>query len=215
MPTKGKEGAGVMTIQERNEKVMANIKLVKKLAFRAMKMPTLASSMGSFDDAVQIGTIALMRAADLYDPAKGAFSTYACWAIRTAFANAGSEMALIRIPHGCWSVEARNKARRAAAERACCGSLTTKQGGALPSWESEPVIEAGRREISQAVQNAVRSLTKTDAAVMGGLFGIEQEELPVGKLASKIGKSRNTVSAARVRGTATLAKRLKRLEASL
>jgi RNA polymerase sigma factor (sigma-70 family) len=41
-----------------------------------------ASGCIDFDDLMQVGNLALMRAAETYDESKGAWSTYACYWVR-------------------------------------------------------------------------------------------------------------------------------------
>lgn len=81
-------------IRARNRLVAANLRLVP--AFyrkwgRRFNVPVA--------DALQNGSIGLMRAADKFDPERGyKFSTYAALWIRQAFQRAGAADALVRVP---------------------------------------------------------------------------------------------------------------------
>jgi RNA polymerase primary sigma factor len=73
--------------------VESNLGLVHAIA------ATFRGSGVSHDDLVQEGTIGLTRAAELFDPDRGAkFSTYAAWWIRRSIRDAVADSKVIRIP---------------------------------------------------------------------------------------------------------------------
>jgi RNA polymerase sigma factor (sigma-70 family) len=73
--------------------VESNLGLVHAIA------RTFHGSGVSLDDLVQEGTIGLTRAAELFDPDRGAkFSTYAAWWIRRSIRDAIADSKVIRIP---------------------------------------------------------------------------------------------------------------------
>lgn len=81
-------------IEAREKLIRANLRLVVKIAhdFRGMGLP--------LQDLVSEGNIGLMRAAEKFDPDKGAkFSSYAAWWIKQAMRRALSEKSrTIRVP---------------------------------------------------------------------------------------------------------------------
>ena len=68
------------TVQDRNALVTANLRLAYWVACRCVHKPD--------DDVKQVAALALVRAADGYDPALGLFSTYACVCVRRAIRDA-------------------------------------------------------------------------------------------------------------------------------
>ena len=80
----------------RDEMITKNLGLVNVIAAQ------LQSDHMDYEDLVSEGTIGLMRAVDMYDPAKrrgGKFSTYAQWWIKQAIYRAsGNQGRLIRLP---------------------------------------------------------------------------------------------------------------------
>ena len=83
--------------RSRDRMIQANLRLVMNVAkryHRAIERRRLAP-----EDALQEGTIGLMRGAELFDPAKGyKFSTYGYWWVRQAITRWLSSSDLIRVP---------------------------------------------------------------------------------------------------------------------
>lgn len=84
---RSKERRREMTREERNTMVTNNIKLVgAAIHLFARDIINLNHPMLQCDDLYQIGTLALMKAAEKYDPEKGtAFSTFAMTIIKNDF----------------------------------------------------------------------------------------------------------------------------------
>jgi RNA polymerase sigma factor (sigma-70 family) len=85
-----------MDKQARNARVMENSKLVYKMASVLSKCGMMTRL--DLDDAHQEGMLALTRASDKYNPAMGAFSTYACRSICRQIRIANRRASLIKIP---------------------------------------------------------------------------------------------------------------------
>lgn len=80
-------------VAARNQVVEANLGLVRRYVFRRRRFKRFE------DDALQNGVIGLMRAIELWDPARGAFSTYATHWVRQAVDQAyWNAVELIRRP---------------------------------------------------------------------------------------------------------------------
>ena len=83
--------------RSRDRMIQANLRLVVSVAkryHRAIERRRLAP-----EDALQEGTLGLMRGAELFDPAKGyKFSTYGYWWVRQAITRWLSGSDLIRVP---------------------------------------------------------------------------------------------------------------------
>lgn len=72
------------SIEERNALVVKNIGLVYRMVRRSRGLPVVAVD---FEEAIGRGTEALIRAAELWDEERAAFSTYATRAIWSALCN--------------------------------------------------------------------------------------------------------------------------------
>ena len=87
----------MQVLAARNELVCSNLRLVVKIAhdFKQYRLP--------FDDLVAEGNIGLIRAAEKFDPGKGAkFSCYAAWWIKQAMRKAiANQTRTIRVPGQC------------------------------------------------------------------------------------------------------------------
>ena len=98
------------TVEERNALVMANTGIVghviKRLSEADRKL------LGGWDDCFQLGVIALMRAAELYNPdristarkpgLKASFGTYAHTAVSNYLSRAITQSGLVRVPYHEW-----------------------------------------------------------------------------------------------------------------
>ena len=80
----------------RNARVMENRKLVYKMASVLSRRGIITRL--ELDDAHQEGMLALTRASDKFNPAMGAFSTYACRSICRQIRIADRRASLIKIP---------------------------------------------------------------------------------------------------------------------
>jgi RNA polymerase sigma factor (sigma-70 family) len=96
----------VRGLEERNALVVENLRLVPwaLLQYRP-RLSWAARALGGWRDAIQVGRLGLIRAAELWEPSRGAFSTYAVhWVrgkVRKAARRAWREGALLAggIPH--------------------------------------------------------------------------------------------------------------------
>ena len=84
-------------LRARDRMVSANLRLVVNVAKRYHR--AIERRRLSQEDALQEGTLGLMRGAELFDPAKGyKFSTYGYWWVRQAITRWLSGSDLIRVP---------------------------------------------------------------------------------------------------------------------
>ena len=82
-----------MTEQEREQMILDNIGLVKKIAGRFARIP------GTYEDLVQQGYEGLIRAVDKFDPERGfQFSTYAHFWIRSKMQNFVRDALPLKVP---------------------------------------------------------------------------------------------------------------------
>jgi RNA polymerase sigma factor (sigma-70 family) len=109
-----------MNIQQRNVMVEKNLALVPLVLndIRPSSGPGQRyAGLGDWDDAMQVGTIGLMKAAEKFDPEKGfKFSGFATKHIRWSVLRAICEENLIKVPHtALWGKdeEKREYARKA------------------------------------------------------------------------------------------------------
>jgi RNA polymerase sigma-70 factor (ECF subfamily) len=97
---------------ERNALACANLRLAYDLAWRlARGRPALVRRLGGVDDVIQTACLALVRAAELWDPARGAFAAYAGACMRGVILQAARAADLIRVP------DSLRRGARAAARR--------------------------------------------------------------------------------------------------
>lgn len=140
--------------EARTRLILANLRLVVKIArgFEGLGLP--------MEDLVSEGNIGLMRAADRFDPAKGAkFSVYASWWIKQAMRFALAERAAtIRIPVG--------SARKIGGIRAARARLAERLGREPTVAETAAESGFGERTVASHVPPAVVSLH--DPALHGG-----------------------------------------------
>ena len=84
-------------LRARDRMVAANLRLVVNVANRYFRV--IERRRLSQEDALQEGTLGLMRGAELFDPAKGyKFSTYGYWWVRQAITRWLSSSDTIRVP---------------------------------------------------------------------------------------------------------------------
>lgn len=142
-----------------------NLRLVVAVALRShTRLPLL--------DAIQEGTVGLMRAVDKYDPELGwAFSTYAVYWIRQAIQRAEQgKHRTIRLPHGKEALLSRM--RRLATQRESEGlpPLTIEE------WAAESGLDETTATQVLAVERGLRSLdaplnaSEGDTATLGELL---------------------------------------------
>ena len=83
---------------ERNQMVLENMGLVHYWAKRYWDIPWFRKGGQSYDDLVQEGMMILMRMAELWDPEKGTFGTYAGGALRNKMLRYCLESGIIHVP---------------------------------------------------------------------------------------------------------------------
>jgi RNA polymerase sigma factor (sigma-70 family) len=96
-PDQAPAGVRRRGLRARDRMIAANLRLVVSVAKRYH--PAIQWRRLSHLDALQEGSVGLVRAAELFEPAKGyKFSTYAYWWIRQALTRWLSSSDLIRVP---------------------------------------------------------------------------------------------------------------------
>lgn len=147
------------SIAERNELVEANLGLAgHAVKLFARSSPAAIDVLGGFDDAMQIAYVALIRAAERFDPSIARFSTFAIRSMCCALASAGKDAGLIRIPR--WLDGER---RAAALERVAALSLHGVRGDGLDPPAPLEVDPDGRLP---AIREAMRCLTARQRFVL-------------------------------------------------
>lgn len=84
------------SVEERNALVLANLGLAYKAAYSCKACFGFVAV--PLDDLIQEAILGLIRAAEIYDPAKAKFSTYATYACRRAVQRCLAAQQLIRVP---------------------------------------------------------------------------------------------------------------------
>lgn len=134
------------------ELVEQNLGLVRKLA------ASRKDSVLPLDDLVQAGTIGLMRAVQLYDPERAAFSTYACRWILQAMGTAERGASVVYVSgHGHRMRRHGRDGGKAAAALAAVVEYS-EETDARP--EEEP--ETDRRDSAEWVRRAVAKLGEVE-----------------------------------------------------
>ena len=152
------------------------------LHVRARHAPSL-----DYDDAVQIGSIGLLRAIERYDPARGAWSNCAYQWIRNALARATRTDNLIRHPHAreygnapgiTWTDAPREKGQRPD----------------LPSTDAGPLQSAEDADERAWLHARVAALDPRSAAVIRRRFGLDgREPALLSEIGDELGISRERV----------------------
>jgi RNA polymerase sigma factor (sigma-70 family) len=156
-------------LRARDRMVASNLRLVAHVVERFARPPQL-----SFEDALQAGAIGLVRAAELFDPARGyKFSTYAFLWIRQAITAEMDHSGTIRLPsnvagamrganHGSVSPE-----QLTAAAPAWRGCLSLSQPHPSGNGDDDrciaDIVEGGRLDVEQLGQ--LEAVTAAWAAV--------------------------------------------------
>ncbi len=156
-------------LDARDELIKRNLRLVVKIAhdFKGMGLP--------MPDLISEGNIGLMKAAEKYDPDKGAkFSSYGSWWIKQGMRRAIFEKSrIIRIP-----VASANKIRKIKRAK----GILTREHGEVPSYEmlasylgeheNLDVSPGVIRRLDTAITEPVRSLH--DPLEQGSEFSLEE-----------------------------------------
>ena len=145
-------------LRARDRMVASNLRLVAHVVDRYPRPPQL-----SFEDALQAGAVGVVRAAELFDPARGyKFSTFAYWWIRQALTHELDRSSTIRLPsnvasamrganHGSVSPE-----QLAAAGPLWRGCLSLSQPHPSGNGDDDrtiaDIVEGGRLEVEQLGQ---------------------------------------------------------------
>lgn len=160
---------GVRKLRARNALVTSNLGLVHHHARR------FAGRGVDHDDLVQVAAFGLMRAAELHDPARGAFGMYATIWIKSAMGEA---------------------VRRARAEPPVEVEAEVEDPGAV-----DPAAGLAEAELSAAVGR----LPARHRAVVVGRFGLDGgHPLTLAEVAARLGVSRQRVHALEGAALATL-----------
>lgn len=124
-----------------------------------------------FEDAVQAGTIGLLRAAALFDPARGCFSTYASYAIRRELLRwAKRVQPFVRVPEA-WPFDRHPHVTSLNRQVFDDG---TELGDLLPGdTDSEPA--ASVNETRARIHAALANLPARDALVLRLRYGVRDD----------------------------------------
>jgi RNA polymerase sigma factor (sigma-70 family) len=118
-----------------------------------------------WDDAVQNAALGLIRAADLWDPSKGTFTTYAAQSIRRHLIRACQDIGLIHVPSWVQRKGTRGPCREHARRARVCHGLPTE--GVVAAAARPPGVEA--EEALEALDKlSARSRLVLERCVMGG-----------------------------------------------
>jgi RNA polymerase sigma factor (sigma-70 family) len=114
------------------------------------------------DDAFQVGVLALMKAWALYDPSRGAFSTYACTAIRHDLLNwLKTTTTTVHVPYNEVAPHLRERAAKA---RQACAPLTFDPPGPECACAADDADEEEAR--AQLVRGWLPLLSARDREVI-------------------------------------------------
>jgi len=126
-------------------------------------------SYNDFDDAFQVGYIALVNAARLHDPTRGAFSTVGFITVFRAVARWFHEQTLIRIPAHIFTDPKYAPARQHAQHIRCPSLLNQERLDAIPNYrtdEADMCESAQQNEQVALVADAMRYLSPRDRLVL-------------------------------------------------
>lgn len=91
------------SLEERNQLVLDNYRLPHYVIKRLLHSRPYNLRHLGLEDAAQIGYVALLRAADLWNPERGiTFSTYACRAIFSAIVDCGGDTGAVPVKKCAW-----------------------------------------------------------------------------------------------------------------
>jgi RNA polymerase sigma factor (sigma-70 family) len=155
---RAEDGAGELPSLDRNALVVANLQLVPWVLSRFF-----ASLLGSGDeeDLLQEGRLGLLRAAELYDPARGCtFSTYATFWVRQAIHRAIEHSGFIRLPNHVKGTERAELLRQLtpASIDALQGDIDRHGSFQPPDPDQGPRERAEGTDVARAVRKALRRL---------------------------------------------------------
>jgi RNA polymerase primary sigma factor len=126
-----------------------------------------------FEDAVQAGTIGLLRAAERFDPTRGvAFSTFASLCIRRELLHwAKRVQPLVRVPEA-WSFD---RHPYVASLNRQVSDDGTELGDLLPGGDADKESEAIAAETRARIRAALASLPARDALVLRLRYGVRDD----------------------------------------
>jgi RNA polymerase sigma factor (sigma-70 family) len=195
--------AALRSPEERNALACAHLPLAYDLAWRlARTRPALVHRLGGPEDVIQTACVALLRAAELWDPARGEFTTYATACMRGQVLQAVRAADLIRLPDSL-----RREARSATRRRLRVARLAAGDPGgeeildpAAPAGP-DPAEAEERAALLGRLLAALPRLPERQRAVLVlcDLGGLRQEDA-----GRRLGCSKQWVSALRARALAGL-----------
>lgn len=199
-PAKAPPGVIRHGLKARNRIVSANLRLVSMVVERMRRPPRV-----EITDALQAGAIGLVRAAEMFDPARGyRFSTYAYLWIRQSVTNEIDKSGTIRVPANVcaalrgqrYGAPSRQQLEAAALAWSCISLDAPAPGAADDSGPLADGIEGGRPGVerlgqAEAVTEAWRAMAEADGdgvallqlrhgdgALVGELAQLEGASLP-------------------------------------
>jgi len=178
--------------------VAANRGLVHAVAARYQHRGLL------LDDLVQEGTVGLLRAIDLFDPARGyKFSTYAVWWIKQAIRRAlATQVPLAHVPENVQQERA-HLARQAHALHATLGHPPSRAD--LAAALDIPRARVDAQELAAAVRAALAGLPPRERAILAARHGLDGEApRTLQEIGHRLGLTRQAVQQAEARALARL-----------
>ena len=125
-----------------------------------------------FEDAVQAGTIGLLRAAERFDPARGAFSTFASLCIRRELLRWMKRVQpLVRVPEA-WAFDRHPHVTSLNRQVFDDG---TELGDLLPGGDAEQESAASAAETRARIHDALANLPARDALVLRLRYGVRDD----------------------------------------
>jgi RNA polymerase sigma factor (sigma-70 family) len=202
-----------MNIRHRNQLVEANLGLVYTVAGQVWAGAFQARHRLEFDDLIQAGSLGLIRAAELYDPARGVrFSTYAARAIWSHLLEEVAASFLIAVPiavqRDLCRVARGQKPRRDAGRREDARRALTclmLPGLDVAQREDRPIPAA----VANALDRALAGLDPQRRAIVTAYYGLHgREPHTLQQIANHRGVTRRTIHTRKRRILASLRRRL-------
>lgn len=207
----------------RNKLVADNFPLVKYIARDLWERDKLIHRLGQLDDAIQTGVLALIRAAELWDPqGKASFGTYAGIAIRRWIRQAAERSGLISVGQKqLRTMQTGSPAQTLADRRAraawFCGSLDERISrhkdlyGNTCDWDGLAQAPTEETEDLEHLHESLRTLPSRDRQLLAQVFGLDgQPKKTQREIAAERGVTKQAVNFALHQAYARLRKRIER-----
>ncbi len=179
------------TVEERNALVVGN----KGLAYEYARKYFLKCQVVPLDDLCQIALCAMIRAAEKWEPARGKFSTFCHFCIRSDISDAFGRYLAISVPENqvASCAEARERAL-------ACESIQSHERSTGQRWETEapmclvdPSEALERRENRARLMKFIRPLPRKWRRILKLHFGLDGEVLNLRQISKRLGISHERV----------------------